>query len=111
MRGPHQLLALRKAETYLEPVQHLPHSQVSLQDPPVPNRPLERLVAECLGRQWLSHCKQGQRQVDKGVSVSFELLALDYFVQLQTHQTCRPSYLEGNNGKGKAMPLSSALQG
>jgi hypothetical protein len=52
-----------------EPVEQLLHRDVALDDPPVPDRPLQVAVLELLGGDGLGHREQGERQVGKRVAV------------------------------------------
>mmetsp|Transcript_20281 Transcript_20281/g.51346 ORF Transcript_20281/g.51346 Transcript_20281/m.51346 type:complete len:956 (+) Transcript_20281:150-3017(+) len=70
----------------LEPVQHLLHREVALQDPAVPQRPRHVAELERLGRDGLRHGEQRQREVGKGVAVRLHRLGLHRLVQLQAHQ-------------------------
>eukprot|EP00955_Chlamydomonas_euryale_P078867 363215-Chlamydomonas_euryale.AAC.6 len=73
-----------------KPVEHLLAREISLERPPVPQRPLERLVLERLWRNWLTHRKHRQRHVGKRVAEVLDLFAArDDFVQLQAYEAGR----------------------
>ena len=80
-----------KRKPYLEPVQDLLHGQITVQNPAVPQRPLQVLKFHDLWSNWLSHCKQWQGEIRKGVPVCLDLLPLDDLVQFQSDQSCTQS--------------------